>query len=79
MRGISEDEGCKIKEGDGEETQEVDMKFWKIKVIGDQISYVIPEKEPITQVVIKISNERWTGIYYVWEEGVFLIYISYLE
>lgn len=37
MRGINEDEGYKVKEGEGEEVNEVDMKFWKIRIEGDQM------------------------------------------
>ena len=78
MKGIGEDEGYKIKEGEGEEAQEVDVKFWKIKVAGDQMSYVIPEKEPVIHAVIHITNERWPGTHCVWKEGVFCnIYVGF--
>lgn len=81
MRGINEDEGYKIKEGgenEGEEPTEVDMKFWKIKVIGDQMSYNVPDKEPVTHAVVHITNERWQGTHTVWKEGNFCnIYIGF--
>ena len=78
MKGIGEDEGYKIKEGEGEEVTEVEAKFWKIKTVGDSMSYVIPEKEPITHAVIHIFNERWPGTHCVWKEGVFCnIYIGF--
>ena len=35
MKGIGEDEGYKIKEGEGEEVNEIDAKYWKVKVVGD--------------------------------------------
>jgi radial spoke head protein 4A len=78
MKGIGEDEGYKIKEGEGEEVQETDVKFWKIKIFGDQMSYVIPEKDPVTHAVIHIENERWPGTHTVWKEGQFCnIYIGF--
>ena len=78
MKGIGEDEGYKLKEGDGEEAQEIDVKFWKIKIFGDQMSYVIPEKDPITHAIIHIENERWPGTHCVWKEGQFCnIYIGF--
>ena len=78
MKGIGEDEGYKIKEGEGEEVTEVDAKYWKIKVAGDTMMHVVPEKEPITHAVIHIVNERWPGTHCVWKEGVFCnIYIGF--
>ena len=78
MKGIGEDEGYKIKEGEGEEVQEIDAKFWKIKVIGDQMIYAIPEKEPVVHAVVHITNERWPGTHCVWKEGNFCnIYVGF--
>ena len=78
MKGIAEDEGYKMKEGEGEEQTEVEAKFWKIKVVGDLMSYTIPDKEPITHAVIHIVNERWPGTHCVWKEGVFCnLYIGF--
>jgi hypothetical protein len=78
MKGIGEDEGYKIKEGEGEEQNEVDVKYWKVKVVGDPMTYTIPEKEPITHAVIHITNERWPGTHCVWKEGVFCnIYVGF--
>ena len=78
MKGIGEDEGYKIKEGEGEEQNEVDMKFWKIKVAGDLMNYVKGEEGAITHAVIHIFNERWPGTHCVWKEGVFCnIYIGF--
>ena len=58
MKGIGEDERYKIKEGEGEEINEVEAKYWKIKVVGDFMCYVIPEEVPITHAVIHFFNER---------------------
>ena len=69
MNSLGEDEGNKIKEGEGEEAQELDLKFWKVKIYGDQIIYVISEKDPITHAVIYIENERWPGTHWVLKEG----------
>ena len=78
MKGIGEDEGYKVKEGEGEEAQEVDNKFWKLKICGDQMTYVAPEKDPITHAVIHIENERWPGTHCVWKEGQFCnIYVGF--
>ena len=78
MKSISEDEGYKIKEGEGEEAQEVDLKFWKIKISGDVMTYVIPEKDSVVHAVIHITNERWPGTHCVWKEGVFCnIYVGF--
>jgi hypothetical protein len=78
MKGIGEDEGYKIKEGEGEEVNEIDAKFWKVKVVGDNMTYAIPEKDPITHAVIHIFNERWPGTHCVWKEGVFCnIYVGF--
>jgi len=32
LKGINEDEGYKVKEGEGENVEEKDMKFWKVKL-----------------------------------------------
>ena len=68
-----------MKEGEGEEVQEIDVKFWKMKIYGDQINYIIPSNDqPITHAVIHIENERWPGTHCVWKEGKFCnIYIGY--
>ena len=77
MKGIAEDEGYKIKEGEGEEATEVDAKFWKVKVVGDTMNYAAGE-EIKNHAVIHIFNERWPGTHCVWKEGVFCnIYIGF--
>lgn len=81
MKGIAEDEGYKVKEPpseEGEEAQEIEKKFWKIKIHGDQILHVVPEKEPISHAVVHICNERWPGTHTVWKEGNFCnIYVGF--
>ena len=77
MKGIGEDEGYKVKEGEGEEAQETDAKYWKIKIFGDQMNYVMADNQ-ITHAVIHIENERWPGTHTVWKEGKFCnIYIGF--
>ena len=80
MRGIAEDEGYKMKEGEGEgdEVQEVDMKYWKLKVVGDQMLYTKPSGDTMSHAVIHITNSRWPGTNCVWKDGVFCnIYIGF--
>ena len=77
MRGIGEDEGYKVKEGEGDDAQEQDLKYWKLRIIGDQIIYNVPDKDPVTQAVIHIQNTRWPGTHTVWKKGQFVnIYIG---
>ena len=78
MRGINEDEGYKVKEGEGDEAQEVDMKFWKIRTYGDQMVYNKASGDATVHAVIHIRNERWPGTNTVWKEGEFCnIYIGF--
>ena len=78
MKAINEDEGYKTKDGEGEEAQEVDNKFWKLKICGDQIVYNRAEKDPVIHAVIHIENERWPGTHCVWKEGQFCnIYVGF--
>lgn len=78
LKGINEDEGYKIKEGEGEEAQEIDAKYWKIKIIGDQMNYALAEGEPVTHCVLLIQNSRWPGTNTVWKNGQFCnIYIGF--
>ena len=78
MRGINEDEGYKVKEGEGDDVQEVDMKFWKIRTYGDQMVYNKASGDATVHAVIHIRNERWPGTNTVWKEGEFCnIYIGF--
>ena len=77
MKGINEDEGYKVKEGEGEEATEEEKKFWKIKVVGDGMNYISGE-ETVVHAVIHIFNERWPGTHCVWKEGTFCnIYVGF--
>ncbi|MCQ2816919.1 MAG: hypothetical protein MJ252_06615 [archaeon] len=81
LAGISTDEGYKIKEGEGEEANEVDVKYWKLKVIGDQMIYNKEEEggaQAINHAVVLIQNERWPGTNTVYKNGEFCnIYIGF--
>ena len=68
MRTINEDEGYKVKEGEGEEVNEVDMKYWKLKVIGDQMLYTKGD-DTVSHAIVLIQNERWPGTKTVWKNG----------
>jgi hypothetical protein len=78
MKGIAEDTGYKIKEGEGDEANEIDVKFWKIKVIGDQMVYNKASGEGVVHATVVIRNERWPGAYTVWKEQMFCnIYVGF--
>jgi len=78
LKGINEDEGYKVKEGEGENINEIDLKYWKIKVVGDQIMHNRANGDPITHAVILVKNLRWPGTLTVWKEERFAnIYVGY--
>lgn len=78
MKSISEDEGYKVKEGEGENANEVDKKYWKVKVVGDQMVHNRAEGEPIIHAIVLIRNMRWPGTLTVWKEGKFAnIYVGF--
>ena len=78
MRGIAEDEGYKVKEGEGENINEIDMKYWKVKVVGDQMIHNRANGEPITHAVVLVRNTRWPGTLCVWKEEKFAnIYVGF--
>ena len=78
LKGINEDEGYKIKEGEGENIEEKDMKYWKIKVVGDQMMHNRQNGDPITHAVILVRNNRWPGTLAVWKEEKFAnIYVGF--
>ena len=77
LKGINEDEGYKVKEGEGEDAQEVELKYWKIKVIGDPMLYT-KNDDTVSHSVVLINNERWPGTNCVWKDGQFCnIYIGF--
>ena len=78
LKGINEDEGYKVKEGEGENANEIDLKYWKIKVVGDQIMHNRPNGDPLTHAVVLVKNNRWPGTLTVWKEEKFAnIYVGY--
>ena len=78
LKGINEDEGYKVKEGEGENVNEIDLKYWKVKVVGDQIMHNRANGDPITHAVVLVKNLRWPGTLTVWKEEKFAnIYIGY--
>ncbi len=78
LKGINEDEGYKVKEGEGENINEIDLKYWKVKVVGDQIMHNRANGDPITHAVILVKNLRWPGTLTVWKEERFAnIYVGY--
>ena len=78
MRGIAEDEGYKVKEGEGENINEIDMKYWKVKVVGDQMIHNRANGDPITHAVVLVRNTRWPGTLCVWKEEKFAnIYVGF--
>ena len=78
LKGINEDEGYKVKEGEGENVKEIDLKYWKIKVVGDQIMHNRANGDPVTHAVILVKNTRWPGTLTVWKEEKFAnIYVGY--
>ena len=78
LKGINEDEGYKVKEGEGDNVNEIDFKYWKIKVVGDQIMHNRPNGDPLTHAVVLVKNTRWPGTLTVWKEEKFAnIYVGY--
>lgn len=78
MRGIAEDEGYKVKEGEGDNINEIDMKYWKVKVVGDQMVHNRTNGDPITHAVVLVKNNRWPGTLCVWKEEKFAnIYVGF--
>jgi radial spoke head protein 4A len=78
LKGINEDEGYKVKEGEGDNVNELDFKYWKIKVVGDQIMHNRPNGDPLTHAVVLVKNTRWPGTLTVWKEEKFAnIYVGY--
>ena len=78
LKGINEDEGYKIKEGEGENINEIDMKYWKVKVVGDNMMHNKANGDPITHAVILVKNTRWPGTLTVWKEEKFCnIYVGF--
>ena len=78
LKGINEDEGYKIKEGEGENINEIDMKYWKIKVVGDNMMHNRANGDPITHAVVLVKNTRWPGTLTVWKEEKFCnIYVGF--
>ena len=63
LRKIGEDEGFKRK---GPDDAEEVIKYWKIKVIGDQMQYQ-KEGNNVTYATILINNTRWPGSATVWK------------
>ena len=42
------------------------------------MTYMVPEKDPITQAVLHIENERFPGTHCLWKEGQFCnIYVGF--
>ena len=78
LKGINEDEGYKVKEGEGENAEEKDYKFWKVKVVGDTIMHNRSNGDPITHAVVIVRNQRWPGTLTVWKEEKFAnIYVGF--
>ena len=78
LKGINEDEGYKVKEGEGENINEIDLKYWKVKVVGDQIMHNKANGDPIIHAVVLVKNLRWPGTLTVWKEEKFAnIYVGY--
>lgn len=68
LRKISDDEGYKKvinKDGDTE-----DARYWRIKVIGDQMQYT-KENGAATYATLVINNTIWPGTYCVWRVRIF--------
>ena len=78
LKGINEDEGYKVKEGEGDNVNEIDLKYWKIKVVGDQIMHNRANGDPLTHAVVLVKNNRWPGTLTVWKEEKFAnIYVGF--
>ena len=68
LRKIVDDEGYKKKDGDNEET----VKYWKIKVVGDQMQYQ-KEGNNLIYATIVLTNTRWPGATTVWKVRIFIL------
>ena len=78
LKSISEDEGYKIKEGEGENINEIDVKYWKVKVVGDNMMHNRANGDPITHAIVLVKNTRWPGTLTVWKEEKFCnIYVGF--
>lgn len=78
LKGVNEDEGYKVKEGEGDNAEEKDMKYWRVKVVGDPIMHNKPNGDPITHAVVLIRNMRWPGTLTVWKEEKYAnIYVGF--
>ena len=78
LKPISEDEGYKIKEGEGENINEIDVKYWKVKVVGDNMMHNRANGDPITHAIVLVKNTRWPGTLTVWKEEKFCnIYVGF--
>ena len=78
LREISQDEKNKVKEGEGENAEEKEYSFWKIKVVGDTITHNRADKDPVIHACIVIKNLRWPGTLTVWKEGNFAsVYVGF--
>ena len=78
LKGINEDEGYKVKEGEGDNVNEIDLKYWKIKEVGDQIMHNRANGDPLTHAVVLVKNNRWPGTLTVWKEEKFAnIYVGF--
>lgn len=77
-RTINEDEGYKVKEGEGDNMTETDLKYWKVKIVGDQMIHNRANGDPIVHAIVLIRNTRWPGTLTAWKEGNFAnIYIGF--
>ncbi|MCQ2818742.1 MAG: hypothetical protein MJ252_15860 [archaeon] len=76
MKSIGEDEGYKVKgEAEGEE---IDLKYWKVRIAGDPMMHNREGKDPISHAVVLIRNTRWPGTLCAWKAGQFAnIYIGF--
>jgi hypothetical protein len=69
LRKIGEDEGYKKVDKEGNEDT---VKYWKIKVIGDQMQYT-KESNTITYATVVLTNTRWPGATCVWKVIILLM------
>ena len=54
------------------------MKYWKVKVVGDQMIHNRANGDPITHAVVLVKNTRWPGTLCVWKEEKFAnIYVGF--
>ena len=75
---ISENESHKVKKGEGENSEEKDLKYWKVKVVDAQMIHYSANSDPITHVNIFINNFRWPGTFTVWKEKKYTnIYVGF--